>query len=1150
MPLTGFSPVQEIAGARGSMTQLFNAQLVIDDTQYIGFEDTVVVQSQVAQTILVQDSGRLIIGGNPRGAWDSTVAYNRYDAVTFENRIWVWDVSGTNGGTSTVGQTPLQQGSWFRYAMDTRPCLLRVISNAATNSQRQINAGAASPAALALCAEDGGTIQAFNASIELNGAFGTSGAPSNTLQSTIQIDEITFRANNARNPITLRPAINDSSAFDFSLTPESFVGDITLESYSLSGSAVYISEWINGGATPQSVANNSGYFIGHGSNPQSAEVYTIPNYAGESNTFVSFNHKNDMQVASHGSITSVNDLRLYEFRNSTGGLWREDHTDGVGFAHRPLTSAAQRSGAGIVTSTAFFVISDDSENVVEDATVLVMSSNEESITRDGATQAINYDISSALSDTDFPRLPDIAADAANNNVFGTQAENTWRLSTDENGATESQLFHLGYWFFADSAAFTATGTLTQAERRQLGEASFERTGNNPNVLIAAYGYDILETTVNMTGAGEKEFPIELIANTFVVGENAPTTVTFEDDANTDPDVISGEWTMTGDSTMNDFFDAIHAEHVRLSTIPDLGQTDFNFGFIDGDFIDGNGLSMHVQGAFRITVADGDRYQGITNAQLTFTNGDNIILDGGTYVSTSPARFEVGQMLNGCNVTANNDVRIANRIENSTINGRTILADGLTNAEVVNATFNGPIDEWPIPDATGHTYGGAFAVNLNPPGVWTDNTFNVGAQLNVQPNHIFNVTRVPTRAERLLSDVAIPEDGRVIDFRQWDNEGSLALGGNGNFASGPNTGDPAIWYALITPQQLLDGDFTVVDGSNARIATLYPNNQVDLFNDSSFGIQYVVRTGPAGTHPSDLTNIGITGDLNANSDFIFSVSRAELEGATNIYRVFACGRGILDYDSGELTYDELQTNALALRPAIDQLANTEQAVTDPNLQGDYSGRIAPHTTYRVELAAGTTTYRQAPVAQADILNLKTIDPDYLAFVRDNHTGLANFGLRARAGDGTLFYHEAGDGDPATPDATVGIEIVAGTGSGNIPLAAAGYVMVDVAANTVSNQILLADDTENFRTAIVDPLSIDITVGTTTTSGVVTVDGVESTEVDYARITNALDSSQLATTADEIADGVGWVVGGNASRIPVRRAYTPSANDYADNLTEDQ
>ena len=58
------------------------------------------------------------------------------------------------------------------------------------------------------------------------------------------------------------------------------------------------------------------------------------------------------------------------------------------------------------------------------------------------------------------------------------------------------------------------------------------------------------------------------------------------------------------------------------------------------------------------------------------------------------------------------------------------------------------------------------------------------------------------------------------------------------------------------------------------------------------------------------------------------------------------------------------------------------------------------------------------------------------------------------------------------------------------------------------------------------------------------------MDYPRITNAVDTSQLATTADEIADGVGWVVGGNASRIPVRRAYTPSANDYADNLTEDQ
>ena len=1131
MPLTGFSPVQEIAGARGSMTQLFNAQLVIDDTQYIGFEDTVVVQSQVAQTILVQDSGRLIIGGNPRGAWDSTVAYNRYDAVTFENRIWVWDVSGTNGGTSTVGQTPLQQGSWFRYAMDTRPCLLRVISNAATNAQRQINAGAASPAALALCVEDGGTIQAFNASIELNGAFGSTGAASNTEQSTIQIDEITFRANNARNPITLRPAINTGATEPFGLTPASFVGDITLESSSLSGSAVYISEWINGGATPQSVANNSGYFIGHGSNPQSAEVYTIPNYAGESNTFVSFNHKNDMQVASHGSITSVNDLRLYEFRNSTGGLWREDHTDGVGFAHRPLTSAAQRSGAGIVTSTAFFVISDDSENVVEDATVLVMSSNEESITRDGATQAINYDISSDLSDTDFPRLPDIAADAANNNVFGTQAENTWRLSTDENGATESQLFHLGYWFFADQAAFTATGTLTQAERRQLGEASFERTGNNPNVLIAAYGYDILETTVDMTGAGEKEFPIELIANTFVVGENAPTTVTFDDD--------NGNYTLTGDSTGNDLFDAIHADHIAKSTVPDLGQTDFNYGFVEGDFIDGNGAAIRISGAGRtITVSDGDRYQGITNAQLTFVNGDNINLVGGEYTSTvTPgngilSQVDLGSMTNCImNAQTAQRVRIANGIRNSTINGTTVLADGLTDDDVVGVTFNGPIIEWPIPEATGHTYGGVFDLVLNQPGVWTRNTFNAGAQLNIQPNQVNNVTRTPTTAERLRSDVAIPADGRVVDLTQWDNEGTLLLGGT------------QTWYALITPQQLTDGDFSVADGSGAIIATIYPNNQVDLFNDSVFRIQYVVRTGPAGTHPSDLTDIGIAGDLNANTDTIFSISRADLVGATNIYRVFACGRGILDYDSGELTYDQLQTTALALRPGIDQLANTTQAV-NTSLDGDYSGRIAPHTTYRVQLPAGTSIYNSAPVAQADILNVKSIDSDYLAFVRDNHTGGANFGLRARANDGVLFYHEAGDGDPNTPDATVGIEIVPGSSAANVPLAQAAFALVDPATGLVTSTTILASDVAGFRSNVVEPLT-----GSTTFDGVnraaeVTVDGVDSNVVDYPRITNAVDNSQTAVVVDDIANGVGYTVSGGSKGL-LGRTYD-SGEDYTDEL----
>ena len=70
MPLTGFTPDASVAGARQSMTQLFSAGLTITDTQYIGFEDVVVVDAATERTVRVNNGGRLILGGNPRGAWE------------------------------------------------------------------------------------------------------------------------------------------------------------------------------------------------------------------------------------------------------------------------------------------------------------------------------------------------------------------------------------------------------------------------------------------------------------------------------------------------------------------------------------------------------------------------------------------------------------------------------------------------------------------------------------------------------------------------------------------------------------------------------------------------------------------------------------------------------------------------------------------------------------------------------------------------------------------------------------------------------------------------------------------------------------------------------------------------------------------------
>ena len=877
----------------------------------------------------------------------------------------------------------------------------------------------------------------------------------------------------------------------------------------------------------------SGYFIGHGSNPQEGEVYTVPNYVGAANTFVEQGNKNDMQVSSANAITTVDDFRLYEFRNAVSGLWTTSNTEGVGYTFRPLTDPQQRSGAGIVTSNAFFNVQDDSGNSVEGATVMVLSNGEESITNGTVTLSINYDVSSDISDTDFPRLPDIASDPANDSIFGTQAENTWRLETDSSGVTETSLFHLGYWFFIDAAGGFGTipGTQSQAQRISLGSLCFERTGNNPNIIASRYGYNIFTGSVDMTGSGTKEHEVELVANELVTNtsdgyrDNLSNIVTFDDD--------TGNFVLVGNATVNNLYDAIHFDHIAKSTVGTDGQTTFTYGEVEGgDSIDGGGNPIHVSGAFTITAGDTDRYQGISNAQLTFQNADNIVLNGGTYISTSPSRFEIGAMINGCEVTANNDVRIAARIENSTINGRTILADGLTNTQVVNATFNGPIDEWPIPNATGHTYGGAFAVNLNPPGVWTNNTFNAGAQLNVQPNHVANVTAEVTEEQQDQADITIPDGARVLDLREWDNEGSLALGGT------------ATWYALITPQQLADGAFTVSTDANVdvEIATLYPNNDINVVNDTEHPMSFIIKTGPAGTDISEMTvfhtgAVAAATDDNPTQTTTVPITRRQLNAGANVFRVFAASRLKIDYDSGEQSYQDAG-GARNYAPINDPLAQT----------GDTTASLSTLTTHTVDTTAHRAWYVGLPTGSdytstldnnADFFTLKSIDASYVNYIAD--AGVDK-GMRGRLNGGVLFYHELGDGDPNTTDHTCGIQMT-GTSTADVPVGGAGYTRVNTDGST--NVFELDGNAAQFNQDVVVGLPVEVTIDGTTTNATIGVRGVPEGTIDYPRITNAVDNSQLAIVADDVANGVGWIVDGNASRIPVRRAYD-QGNDYTDNL----
>ena len=104
---------------------------------------------------------------------------------------------------------------------------------------------------------------------------------------------------------------------------------------------------------------------------------------------------------------------------------------------------------------------------------------------------------------------------------------------------------------------------------------FEQVGNSATVIYSIFGRDITTQTIDLTGTGvltvtSPPLPIA----TGVTGTTAPTNVSVS---------VTGTTmtaTLTADATLDDLFDAIHAEEVRLAGL----GTIVSYADIDGSSI--------------------------------------------------------------------------------------------------------------------------------------------------------------------------------------------------------------------------------------------------------------------------------------------------------------------------------------------------------------------------------------------------------------------------------------------------------------------------------------------------------------------------------------------------------------------------------------
>ena len=1111
----------------------------------------------------------ILIGGCARGLHNTATTYMTNDCV------YVLRDAG-------AGDVP-ENRNWFRSRVDNNTDALTVAASWRTesithsegrfyhkaNSPAQAAAGTA-PTIFVADATQVGHIGAFNTTISTSGGIWIDRLGGGTTLPLITIDELVLY--NTHETFNRIPYLR----FGGSLTGAqngSYIGNLILDG-DISPYGLYLQNAPVDYLTPGSIVLRNGQLVGHAGSGTDTGYTLISNLSSSANRSRLRGRKFDIAAANGagGSWDTLQECRLIDVRNSEEGI-------NTGIQERQGLSTnsggrQQASGQAIITSEFQFSILDDEGNPIEGATAIIPITDGTDVLDDGGANESNFNVNISSNNNAVPgdahylSIPDAAfitqefsqdfqvqlassggtqtftldheftGTPTFSNVIGASvsasgttvtvtysaAINPQTLTVDyvfdrsltslATGNTAQQTAHLGYW--------QTDGLDAAAVNRRIANANnmFIRHGNDNTAFVSAFGFIPGYTQdVDFLGANVKTFETALIPDERVIGDSAPTNVTF--------DYSNGNVRLLNIATVNDIRDIIHAAHVEETVSGNGNSGPFNYEGITGDFIDGNGLAMHVSGAFQITAGENDRYQGITNTQLTFENGDNIILNGGTYNSTSTSRFEVGAMINGCEVTAVGDVRIANEIRNSTINGRTILAAGLDNDDIENVRFNGAIDEWPIPNATGHTFTDQIGLNINPPGVWTNNTFEGNAQINVQPDHVNNVTAVVTEDQQGQSDITIPDGSRVIDFTQWDNIGTLNLGGG------------SVWYALISPEQI--GDFNAVDGTGANVAVLYPNNDINVVNDTEHPMTFIVKTGPAGTDIADMT-VFHTGSVpaatndNPTQTTTVPITRRELNAGVNVFRVFAASRLKIDYDSGEQGY-QAAGGGRNYAPINDPLAQTGDVTTTLGNLSTAVVDTSSHRAWYVGLPTGSD-YTSTAGNNADFFTLKAIDNTYVSYIADAG---ADKGMRGRLNGGILFYHEVGDGNPNTIDHTCGIRMT-GTSVAHVPLGGAAYTRVNTDGTT--DVIELNGNAADFNSNVVVGLPISVTIGGETTSETVGVTGVPDEAIDYPRISNALDNSQTAVVVDDIANGVGYTVSGGSKGL-LGRTYD-TGSDYTDEL----
>ena len=496
-------------------------------------------------------SAQLMFNGCYKGTWNAET-YQERDAVFHNGTYWI------NTGVATAAEVPGVSNLWVAQTIN-RPSQW-------TCEEDALDVATSGPNGLAVqfFISNGASLDIFNARMECIGGiigddveFLSGATPETPVAYTIRMHEAELYNS------------SDRAASFFRVRTNALTSDSNIQSLRLNGltQGMYLydptsNSWGTALDNLELTVLRGGIIMDAGSTPVLATLRDFDETVNLARADTTNENADAVYSIGVASVVGgdIGDIATTVCVNNARGME-------CGAYPRIGVPTNQRRGSVITVKETSFFVRDDEGNGINGVTVYIPSEHSTSITApNGDVVTFNENMSQTLlSGTDY------VPDPTNSDVT---------LTTGSDGNTPQESVHLGYWQFSNEAADNGGGNQSArlAAIRSVGNLMFEQVGNSATVIYSVFGREITTQTVDFTGTGVLNVTSPALpVAAGVTGTAAPTHISFSRNSLTNAATV----TLTADATLDDLFDAIHAEEISMAE----SGTIVNYADVDGSSID-------------------------------------------------------------------------------------------------------------------------------------------------------------------------------------------------------------------------------------------------------------------------------------------------------------------------------------------------------------------------------------------------------------------------------------------------------------------------------------------------------------------------------------------------------------------------------------